>query len=139
MFPGAMPPQLKKKERKLIKLFKKLDVSDQDSILAFAEFLEARQQPEEPSRVSEENVASQQPLPISRPEKESVIKAIKRLSKTYPMVDKENILHPISDLMTAHMLQGKEAVKVIDELELVFLHEYNKLQDSLEGKSEKSN
>ncbi len=65
-----------------------------------------------------------EPLDIKRPDDESVIKAIKRLSETYPMVDKDNILHPISDLMTAHMIQGREAEKIIDELEDVFLKEY---------------
>ncbi len=138
MFPGAMPTPLKKKERRLIEVFKRLGKSDQDALLAFAEFLQTRQHQDDQQHESEEN-KSRQPLSIVRPEKESVIKAIKRLSKTYPMVDKENILHPISDLMTAHMLQGKAAVEVIDELEIVFANEYNKLQDGFDAKSEKNN
>lgn len=133
MFPGAMP-QANKKERQLIKLFKQLSDADKDSLQAFAEFLVSRG--DSPANEKQHTGSVQtipgKPLSIDRPEKESVIKAIKRLSETYPMVDKENILHPISDLMTAHMLQGREASDVIDELETVFLKEYNTLQRILD-------
>ncbi len=129
MLPG-MPVQGNKQERKLIKLFKILSPSNQDALLAFAEFLKARANEQETGKTSA-NKDSQiltEPLKIKRPDNESVIKAIKRLSATYPMVDKDNILHPISDLMTSHMLQGKPASEVIDELEDVFLKEFNQFK-----------
>ena len=125
MFP-AMPVQANKQERRLVKLFKSLDSSNKETLLSFAEFLHARAQSgstaDDTDKTLDEVIT--QPLDIKRPEEESVIKAIKRLSATYPMVNKENILHPISGLMTSHMLQGKEAEKVIDELEELFLREY---------------
>ncbi len=132
MFPGAMP-QANKKERQLIKLFKKLSDADKNTLQAFAEFLASRGESSAADKQHEDMGQSipVKPLSIERPEKESVIKAIKRLSETYPMVDKENILHPISDLMTAHMLQGKQASIVIDELEIIFSNEYKKLQRSV--------
>ncbi len=119
-----MPIQGSKSERKLIKLFKALDDSKQESLLSFAEFLLYQSDKESYPDQSDEKQINTKPLDIERPEDESVIKAIKRLSETYPMVNKDNILHPISDLMTSHMLQGKEADKIIDELEAVFLKEY---------------
>ncbi|GAA0410913.1 hypothetical protein GCM10009133_19250 [Cocleimonas flava] len=122
----TMPIQGSKTERKLLKLFKGLDASKQQTLVSFAEFLLT--QASEEAKVSLEQEGKEtsltEPLDIERPENESVIKAIKRLSETYPMVNKDNILHPISDLMTAHMLQGKEAEQIIDELEAVFLKEY---------------
>lgn len=125
MFP-AMPVQANKQERQLVKLFKSLDSSNKETLLLFAEFLNTRSQSnstaKETDKTNDEVIT--EPLDIERPEEESVIKAIKRLSTTYPMVNKENILHPISGLMTSHMLQGKEAEKVIDELEVLFLQEY---------------
>jgi len=130
MFPG-MPIQGNKQERKLLKLFKALSPSNQDALLAFAEFIKARANEQETGKITSAHKDSQivsEPLKTKRPDNESVIKAIKRLSATYPMVDKENILHPISDLMTSHMLQGKPASEVIDELEDVFLKEYNQLK-----------
>jgi len=126
MFP-AMPPQANKQERKLIKLFKSLDTSNQESFIAFGEFLQSRANSLNIDN-SEEPIVSE-PLDIPRPEEESVIKAIKRLSATYPMVDKENILHPISDLMTSHMISGRSSSDVIDDLQDVFLNEYKALID----------
>ena len=126
MFP-AMPVQGNKHERRLLKAFKSLDSGNKESLIAFAEFLQSRSAQDSDEKQLGENTVSDVPLVIERPEKESVIKAIKRLSATYPMVDKENILHPISDLMTSHMIQGKKADEVIDELEVVFRNEYNLL------------
>ncbi len=119
----AMPIQGSKSERKLIKLFKALDVSKQGTLISFAEFL-LSQNKELNQEQGDKQQTNIEPLDIERPGNESVIKAIKRLSENYPMVNKDNILHPISDLMTAHMLQGKEAEQIIDELEAVFLKEY---------------
>jgi len=125
MFP-AMPPQANKQERKLIKLFKSLDTSNKEAFIAFGEFLQSRA-----SGVITDNkdTVVSEPVDIPRPEEESVIKAIKRLSATYPMVDKENILHPISDLMTSHMISGRLAPDVIDDLQEVFLNEYKSLKN----------
>lgn len=125
MFP-AMPPQANKQERKLIKLYKSLDASNKEAFLAFGEFLQSRA-----SNLStnDSDDAVSKPVDIPRPEEESVIKAIKRLSATYPMVDKENILHPISDLMTSHMISGRAAPDVIDDLQEVFFNEYRSLKD----------
>ena len=120
----TMPVQGSKSERKLIKLFKALDASKQETLLSFAEFLLSQSVNESDLGQGDNKQTNTEPLDIPRPENESVIKAIKRLSETYPMVNKDNILHPISDLMTAHMLKGKEAEKIIDELETVFLKEY---------------
>ncbi len=137
MFPGAMPSggsSLNKKEREWLKLFKDLSESDQQSLVAFAQFLHSRADVSSDEAISDTVTKADeiptQPLAISRPDEESVIKAIKRLTATYPMVDKESILHPISNLMTAHMLQGKSAPDVIDELESVFLKEYESQCDT---------
>lgn len=137
MFPGAMPSggsSLNKKEREWLKLFKDLSESDQQSLVAFAQFLHSREDVSSDEAISDTVTKADeiptQLLAISRPDEESVIKAIKRLTATYPMVDKESILHPISNLMTAHMLQGKSAPDVIDELESVFLKEYESQCDT---------
>ncbi len=130
MFPTpVIPSQGSKAERKLIRLFNALDASKQASLVSFAEFLFSQMaDSKEPHSEQEkqEDVATE-PLDIKRPENESVIEAIKRLSKTYPMVNRDNMLHPISDLMTAHILQGEKAEIVIDKLESVFSKEYQSL------------
>ncbi len=87
----------------------------------FAQFL-LQQQHSEGGEESEEIAAK--PLDIPRPEQESVVAAMRRLSRTYPMIDKDKLLDRASMLMQAHILQGREAQAVIDELETLFEAHY---------------
>jgi hypothetical protein len=100
-------------ERRLLRLFRALSPSRQEGLLDYGEFLLARVLPDAPEVPSE-------PLEIPRPAQESVVKAIKRLRETYPMLDRAKILHETSGLMTQHLLNGKPAPEVIDELEAMF-------------------
>lgn len=50
--------------------------------------------------------------------------AIKRLSLTYDMIDRGTMLNETSALMSAHILQGRAASEVIDELEALFARYY---------------
>ena len=123
-----MPAQANKQERQIIKLFKSLDETNKEAFIAFGEFLQARAASQNLDDQAVDIVASE-PVDIPRPEDESVIKAIKRLTATYPMVDKETILHPISNLMTSHIIQGRKAPEVIDDLQELFLSEYKSLSN----------
>ena len=125
MFP-AMPVQGSKEERRLLKVFNTLDDANKESLQVFAEFLQTRSGQVSELVVTEVENVVLEPLDIPRPDKESVIAAIKRLTKNYPMVDKENILHPIADLMTSHMVQGRSAPDVINDFEALFKKEYEK-------------
>jgi hypothetical protein len=107
-------------ERRLLRLFRALSEHKRSSLLDYAEFLLNRELPCAP----EMPVA---PLDIPRPAKESVVKAIKRLRETYPMVDRAKILNDTSACMTAHLIHGKPAEAVIDELEALFLRHYRSL------------
>ena len=127
-----MPAQGNKEERQLIKFYQSLTEADQQTLLHFAEFLQTKNNADDLSikNSSKEELIPTEPLELPRPEKESVVKAIKRLTKNYPMVDKESILHPISGLMTSHILQGRPANEVIDDLEALFLKEYENLNST---------
>ncbi|HNA82438.1 MAG TPA: hypothetical protein PLL19_06525 [Thiobacillaceae bacterium] len=107
-------------ERRLLRLFRELPENRRESLLEFAEFLLKRALPDTPQVPVE-------PLPIPRPEKESVVKAIKRLRETYPMVDRARILNDTSACMTAHLIHGKPAAQVIDDLEELFRRHYESL------------
>ena len=122
MFP-MMPAQGNKEERQLIKLYQSLNEADKNTVFAFAEFLHSQ------SKEEAKEAVSKTPLNITRPDEESVIKAIKRLTNNYSMVDKEALLHPISGLMTSHIMQGRGAVEVIDDLEVLFLKEFKSLAE----------
>jgi hypothetical protein len=114
-------------ERDLLKLFRVLDQQDQASLLAFAEFLANRQETGASKPVEPE--APLQPKPIQRPANESVVKAIKRLSSSYYMLERDKMLDDTSSLMMAHVIQGRAAHKVIDDLEKLFEQHYQRYLD----------
>ena len=114
-------------EKQLRQLFKQLSAVDQQSLLSFAEFLASRTVPTHP-------LLSEFPAPeaIERPAQESVVKAIKRLTATYPMIARDLLLNETSALMSAHVIQGRTAVDIIDELERVFAKHYAQLKQQFE-------
>lgn len=66
------------------------------------------------------------PLDIKRPDEETVVDAIKRLTVTYPMLDTEHLLHEVGELMTQHVMQSRSAAAVIDDLEALFGRSHKK-------------
>lgn len=107
------------KEKALIALFRRLDASQRETLSAFAEFL-AQRKPASPLPLA----AIEAPQPIDRPENESVVRAIKRLSATYPMLDRKKLLHQTSSLVTEHVMQGRKAPEVINDIERIFAEQY---------------
>ena len=106
-----------KSEKELLKLYQALPEQGQKSLLDYSRFLSK----EHPVTSSEDTT----PKELPRPEKESVVLAMRRLSDTYFMLNKDDILHQASSLMSQHILQGRDAVEVIDELEDLFKSHYN--------------
>jgi hypothetical protein len=108
-------------KRQLLRSFAALSDVDKQTVLAFVEFLAQRNQAGEQldaSVVTEPAPTTPQAIP--RPATESVVAAMRRLSKTYPMLNKDELLHQASGLMSEHILQGKAAASVVDELESLF-------------------
>ncbi len=114
-------------EKRLRKLFRAMNPQDQAALLRFAEFLAASPS-EEPALSGE----FPQPEAIERPQQESVVKAIKRLTATYPMVNRDRLLNETSSLMMAHVIHGRAAPDVIDELEVLFERHYLELKTAHE-------
>ena len=86
------------------------------TLIEFGEFLA--------SKYPAEQLAEQIYNPLPRPEDESVIAAIKRLSKSYPMLDKTTLFDQTSAAMSAHILQDVSKKESIDKLERVFKEKY---------------
>jgi hypothetical protein len=115
-------------ERRLLRLYRALDAESRRTLLALADFLAHRARdpsagegvPGDPHAA----VPTLAPTPEPRPADESVVAAIKRLRRSYPMLDSGTMLHETSALMAAHVLQGREAAAVIDELEALFAARY---------------
>lgn len=109
---------MNKREKKLIDIYADLETDDQNSLMAFAEFLLEKAKKEGRLIVTEE------PVKIPRPQEERVVAAIKRLSASFPMLKKDSMLNETAALMSEHIVQGRSTVEVIDELEVIFKSRY---------------
>lgn len=112
---------MKSWEKRLLGAARQLDEGRRETLVAFAEFLSQRGEDD----AGEDELP--EPLDIPRPDSESVVKAIKRLSATYPMLDKTRMLDETSTLVAEHTLQGRAADEVITDLEVVFERHYTHL------------
>ena len=113
-------------QKRLTKIFAALSDQDKAALLAFAEFLKTRAAETKP----EADGPPPEPRSIPRPREESVVGAIKRLSETYYMLDRSTLLNETSSLMTSHVMQGREAAKVIDDLETMFARQFEEFISS---------
>lgn len=105
-------------------IFDQLDDADRSTVLAFAAFLQQRSNtPVPPKEVPPIKL-------IPRPEHESVVGGIKRLTQSYFMIDKDALMDETSLLMTQHVLKGRPAADVINDLEQMFAHHYQQIKDS---------
>lgn len=125
-----LPPKIRlpAEQQQLLDLFRRLSPIDQHSLSRYAEFLAARSDSVNDAMVK----VAQAPKNIPRPESESVIAAIRRLSDTFHMLERDVLLHETSALMTAHVMQGRPAPDVIDDLEALFRRHYEQVDAASE-------
>lgn len=103
--------------------FDALDIENKKTVIKFAKFLGLSEQKiEEPLEIDE-------PENIIRPEVESVVSAIKRLRKTYPMLSSDSLMNQVSEQMSAHLVRGRTAIEAIDALEMVFSQKYREVKN----------
>lgn len=133
MMPGFPQQTGSKSERKLCKLYRSLNESDGLTLMKFAEFLSVQAVESVETLSAETGLSSKGSFPelkeIPAPENENVIKAIKRVSEMYYMVDRSTMLDATSSLMTEHLMQGRSAEDVIADLKSVFHKEYEILRE----------
>jgi hypothetical protein len=110
---------MRDEEVKLLALFEKLDSGKQQTLINFAGFLAANA--DCPAKAAD-------PVPITRPSEETVIMAIRRLTQTYPMLDRRKLFGDTSKFVAQHALEGRSAGEVIDELEIVFAKHFEKMR-----------
>jgi hypothetical protein len=104
-------------EQVLLKKFRLLPEAQKQALTDYAEFLSQRYA-EEPEPVP------QQPVDIPRPQQETLIKAIRRLSKTYPMLDSKELFEKTSTYMMRNLMHGEDNDALIDEMEGFFKERY---------------
>ena len=110
---------------KLIAIFETLNDEKQTSLLDYAGFLQSQ------GDLVVTEVA--EPIAIDRPEEETVVGAIKRLKITYPMIESMSIFSSASSLMTEHMINGRDSVEVINEMQVLFEEAYLVMKETPDG------
>lgn len=132
-------------EQSLLNLYRQLSEQDAHGLVRYAQFLAGAATSQEQSSNIENSAgpvdsampvtplkpaatsrAIPQPEVIARPDKERVVDALKRLSATYPMLEKKHLLDKASELVAQHVMFGKPAPQVIDEIEAIFNQAYQK-------------
>ena len=113
-----------KSSKALVDLYESIDDERKLSLCDFADFLYEKSGP----------VIKEVPAPddVPRPEKETVVGAVKRLKTQYHMVESMAVFSAASSLMTDHMVKGRDVIEVIDEMELLFEQAYKKLLQDIE-------
>ena len=109
-------------------MFSALSVDDRHALLRYASFLHTDRGGVQPDDLPEVS-AKESPQDLPRPESERVVAAVRRLSETYPMLNHDKLLKQSADLMSAHLVNGREATAVIDELEEIFQLHYQRYLD----------
>jgi hypothetical protein len=96
-------------DARLFELHARLDERGRGMLLEFAEYLAARAGAPDSARVV-----------TLRPARESVLHAVRRLNRSYPMLGRAKLMRPVGDLLSEHLVDGRDAVAVIDELEALY-------------------
>jgi hypothetical protein len=120
---------VRRKDRNLLDLFERLEPEQQERLIAFAEFLA--------EGATDANSAAREPVALPRPAGETVTMAIRRLVRTYPMLDRRKLMVEASGFMAQHALQGRPADEVIDELEALFARHYERHKSKGESRKAK--
>ncbi len=107
--------------QRLTRLLDGMSKENKRSLIDYAEFLKQRSVQGEQSLEPPQKL---QPVDNPRPDKENIINAIKRLRATYFMLNTDGLLNETSSLMTQHIVHGRDAVEVIDDLEVLFEQHY---------------
>lgn len=121
-----IPEPRNKPSSRIAAIYDSLPEAERKTLLDFAEFLASRCEAQEP--------VSTEPKDIPRPEDENVVAALKRLRETYHMLDHSKMLHEASSLMAQHMMQGRPADEVIDDLEAMFRRDFDKFLERVGAK-----
>ncbi len=107
--------------QRLTQLLNGMSPEHKQSLIDYAEFLKQKSKQDVQQQEPQEKL---QPNASSRPDEENIINAIKRLRASYFMLNTDGLLNETSSLMTQHIVHGRAAIEVIDELEILFEQHY---------------
>ncbi|MBF0195618.1 MAG: Crp/Fnr family transcriptional regulator [Magnetococcales bacterium] len=112
----------KDKERAdLLAAFRHLNPANKLTLIQFAKFLQSQQ-------TEGEKPISQEPLDLPKPADESAVKALKRLKRSYPMIDADMSLLDDASRLLMEKITGTPDQEVIEKLEALFVERFKSWQ-----------
>lgn len=115
---------MKAEEERLLAYFRELPAQHKTTLLEFAEFLHARA-----GAADGGSGVPAKPRRIKAAQGETVAMAVRRLTRSYPMLDRRKLMNETSRCMAEHALEGRPAAEVIAKLELVFARHYSRMNN----------
>ncbi|MBF0110681.1 MAG: Crp/Fnr family transcriptional regulator [Magnetococcales bacterium] len=112
---------IKKKETDFQTLYKQLNDSNRETLYRFAQFLVTIEQ-------EQSVVPPAKPLNIPPSPGENVIQALKRLKKTYPMIDTDIRLLDAASQLVLQKVLGVPDTELIERMEKLFTDAYQAWQ-----------
>ncbi|MBF0182951.1 MAG: Crp/Fnr family transcriptional regulator [Magnetococcales bacterium] len=110
---------VEQERNRLLAAWEKLGREEQRNLRLFAEFLV-----QQSGGAGQSKEIPQEPLPIAKGENESAVAAMKRLKKSYPMIEADfSLLESASQLLLKRIM-GTPDAEVIGELETLFASRY---------------
>lgn len=108
-------------KEKLIRIFRKLDATQQTSLLDYAEYLESKLS----NKAADSSLSEvREPVFESASESETVIATLKRMRRVYPMLETGDLFHEASALVSSNLMGGRPRLEVIEEIEQLFEKHY---------------
>ncbi|MEO5333136.1 MAG: hypothetical protein H7839_14035 [Magnetococcus sp. YQC-5] len=107
-------------KKQLLAVWRQLSSEDRRNVLNFAQFLASRQDQEKPTAPTVPDT----PLPIPRPPVETAVAGLKRMKKTYPMIEAdEGVLAEASRILMGKVM-GISDADIVNQLETFFAERY---------------
>lgn len=108
-------------QKRLLTAWQLLGKEERRTVRLFAEFLSHQT---DLNTTEKTTLTPQTPHPIPKPEKESAVLALKRLKKTYPMIEADLALLDDASRLLLKKIMGTTDAAVIIDLEELFAQRY---------------
>ncbi|HKJ87554.1 MAG TPA: Crp/Fnr family transcriptional regulator [Gammaproteobacteria bacterium] len=122
-------------EKRILAALEQLSEEQQEQVVEYAEFLGQRAG----ARAGTGETAApavptpESPQPVEKDPEEGPVQAIKRLRRTYPMLDRSKLLDETTNVMTKRYLRNKPEDEVIEEIEEIFEQHYQRYLEQFQA------
>lgn len=119
-----------KDRQRLLTIWRNMQEVDRHAWIKFGEFLTAQA-----DGMAEQSPVGAEPLPIPKPEQESAVQALKRLKRTYPMIEADAVLLGEAAQLVMQRVMGATDAELIPKVETLFADRYRQWRELWEAQN----